>query len=148
MRTTYSNTRHPKLVKYSVIAGVLLAVACFVLYVIYDEESWARSFFHIGWFVFFYSSLMGGSYYLLKYTIDEEEDTITFSEQKKYPMKISNLTTITYKESKKGKFRSLLIHDSGVGFMDIRTSKDNADLIVAQLTKVNPSIVVKHASYI
>lgn len=148
MRTTYSNTRHPKLVKYSVIAGVLLAVACFVLYVIFDEESWARSFFHIGWFVFFYSSLMGGSYLLLKYTIDEEEDTITFSEQKKYPMKISNLTTITYKESKKGKFRSLLIHDSGVGFMDIRTSKDNADLIVAQLTKTNPSIVVKHASYI
>ena len=148
MRTTYSNTRHPKLVKYSVIAGVLLAVACFVLYVIFDEESWARSFFHIGWFVFFYSSLMGGSYLLLKYTIDEEEDTITFGEQKKYPMKISNLTTITYKESKKGKFRSLLIHDSGVGFMDIRTSKDNADLIVAQLTKANPSIVVKHASYI
>lgn len=148
MRTTYSNTRHPKLVKYSVIAGVLLAVACFVLYVIFDEESWARSFFHIGWFVFFYSSLMGGSYLLLKYTIDEEEDTITFSEQKKYPMKISNLTTITYKESKKGKFRSLLIHDSGVGFMDIRTSKDNADLIVTQLTKANPSIVVKHASYI
>ena len=148
MRTTYSNTRHPKLVKYSVIAGVLLAVACFVLYVIFDEESWARSFFHLGWFVFFYSSLMGGSYLLLKYTIDEEEDTITFSEQKKYPMKISNLTTITYKESKKGKFRSLLIHDSGVGFMDIRTSKDNADLIVAQLTKANPSIVVKHASYI
>lgn len=148
MRTTYSNTRHPKLVKYSVIAGMLLAVACFVLYVIFDEESWARSFFHIGWFVFFYSSLMGGSYLLLKYTIDEEEDTITFSEQKKYPMKISNLTTITYKESKKGKFRSLLIHDSGVGFMDIRTSKDNADLIVAQLTKANPSIVVKHASYI
>ena len=148
MRTTYSNTRHPKLVKYSVIAGVLLAVACFVLYVIFDEESWARSFFHIGWFVFFYSSLMGGSYLLLKYTIDEEEGTITFREQKKYPMKISNLTTITYKESKKGKFRSLLIHDSGVGFMDIRTSKDNADLIVAQLTKANPSIVVKHASYI
>lgn len=134
--------------KYSVIAGVLLAVACFVLYVIFDEESWARSFFHIGWFVFFYSSLMGGSYLLLKYTIDEEEDTIIFSERKKYPMKISNLTTITYKESKKGKFRSLLIHDSGVGFMDIRTSKDNADLIVAQLTKANPSIVVKHASYI
>lgn len=136
------------MVKYSVIAGVLLAVACFVLYVIFDEESWARSFFHIGWFVFFYSSLMGGSYLLLKYTIDEEEDTIIFSERKKYPMKISNLTTITYKESKKGKFRSLLIHDSGVGFMDIRTSKDNADLIVAQLTKANPSIVVKHASYI
>ena len=148
MRTTYSNTRHPKLVKYSVIAGVLLAVACFVLYVIFDEESWARSFFHIGWFVFFYSSLMGGSYFLLKYTIDEEADTITFSEQKKYPMKISNLTTITYKESKKGKFRSLLIHDSGVGFMDIRTSKENADRITAQLTKANPAIVVNHVNYI
>lgn len=91
---------------------------------------------------------MGGSYFLLKYTIDEEADTITFSEQKKYPMKISNLTTITYKESKKGKFRSLLIHDSGVGFMDIRTSKVNADRITAQLTKANPAIVVNHVNYI
>lgn len=85
---------------------------------------------------------------MIKYTIDEEAGTITFSQQKKYPMKISDITTITYKESKKGKFRSLLIHDSGVRFMVVNTSKENADLIVAQLTKANPSIVVKHANYI
>lgn len=148
MRTTYSNTRHPKFVKYSVIAGILMSVACFVLYIIFDEESWYRIIFQLGWFCFFYSSLLGGSYLLIKYTIDEEAGTITFSQQKKYPMKISDITTITYKESKKGKFRSLLIHDNGVRFMVVNTSKENADLIVAQLTKANPSIVVKHANYI
>lgn len=81
MRTTYSNTRHPKFAKYFVIAGIILSFVCFALYA----------------------------------TIDEEADTITSSEQKKYPMKIS---------------------------------KKNADLIVAQLTKVNPSIEIKHVNYI
>ena len=148
MRTTYSNTRHPKFAKYSVIAGFILCIVCFVLYATIDEEAWYRTFFHTGWFCIFYASLFGGSYLLMKVTVDEEADTITSSEQKKYPMKISNLTTITYKESKKGKFRSLQIHDSGVGFLEMRVSKENADLIVAQLTKVKPSIEIKHANYI
>lgn len=148
MRTVYSNTRYPKFVKWSVIAAVIISVACFVLYIVFDDNERARTIFHIGWFFFFYAPVFWGSYLLSRYTIDEESDTITFSEHKKYPLKISNLTSITYKESKKGKFRSLLIHDSGVGFMDIRTSKENADRITAQLTKANPSIKVDHVNYI
>ena len=50
--------------------------------------------------------------------------------------------------SKKGKFRSLLLHDSGVGFMDIRISKIKADQIVAQLLNANPNIEVKHVNYL
>lgn len=117
-------------------------------YIIVDDCEWARTAFHIGWFSFFYAPLIWGSYLLSRYVIDEDADTLTFSGNKKYPMKISNLTSITYKESKKGRFRSLLIHDSDVGFMDIRTSKENADRITAQLTKANPSIVVNHVNYL
>ena len=44
--------------------------------------------------------------------------------------------------------RRLLIHDSGVGFMQIRTSKENADKITAQILAANPAAEVKHASFI
>ena len=148
MRTVYSNTRHPKFIKWSVIAAVIISVACFVLYTVVDDDNWVRTILHLGWLSFFYTPLFGGSYLLSRYVIDDESDTLTFSGEKKYPMKISNLSTISYKESKKGKFRSLLIHDNGVGFMEIRTSKENADRITAQLTKANPAIVVKHENYI
>lgn len=82
------------------------------------------------------------------YEVNEDEDTITDYKNKKYPLHISNLTTATYKESKKGRFRSLFLHDAGTGFMDIRTSKEKADQIVAQLLNANPAIEVKHANYL
>ena len=65
-----------------------------------------------------------------------------------YTLRISNLTSATYKESKKGKYRSLFLHDAGTGFMDIRTSKEKANQIVTQLLSANPAIEVKHANYI
>lgn len=148
MRTVYSNTSHPRFVKWSVIAAAIISVACFVFYIVADDNGWARTVLYVGWFSFFYAPLFWGSYLLSSYTIDEEADTLTFSGKKKFPMKISALSTISYKESKKGKFRSLLIHDSGVRFMDIKTSKENADRIVSQLTKANPAIVVNHVNYL
>ncbi|MBO5545682.1 MAG: hypothetical protein J5951_03370, partial [Bacteroidales bacterium] len=60
----------------------------------------------------------------------------------------SGITTVTYNENKKGRFRYLLIHDAGVGFMQIRTSKENADKMTAQILKANPSAEIKHANYI
>ena len=52
------------------------------------------------------------------------------------------------RKAKKGRFRSLFIHDSGVKFMDIHTSKTNADAIVEQLLNANPSIEIRHANYL
>ena len=89
-----------------------------------------------------------GGYLHLTVTVDEEADTITDSRQKKYPLKISQIKTATYKESKKGRFRSLFLHDTGVGFMDIRTSRDNAERMVAQILKVNPTVEVTTANYL
>ena len=84
------------------------------------------------------------SYYLFSLTIDEEEDAIIDSRNKKYPLRISRITKVVYKESKKGKFRSLFLHDDGVGFMSVRTSRDNADGIVRQLLEAKPTIEVSH----
>ena len=40
------------------------------------------------------------------------------------------------------------LYGAGTGFMDIRTSKEKADKIVAQLLNANPTIEVKHANYL
>ena len=149
MKTVYSNTSHPKLVKWSSIAAVVIGLVCFALYIsqIAKGEG-VRLFLYITAFSLIYGAFFYGQYLLFNLTIDEEADTITDSRQKKYPLKISQIKTATYKESKKGRFRSLFLHDTGVGFMDIQTSKENAERIVAQILKVNPAVEVTHANYL
>lgn len=144
MKTVYANTRHPKFVLWSCIVAAVLAVACFVLYFIFYNETYLFSLAYL----IVYCAVFYGMYKLSTYTFDDEADTITFSQQKKYPLRISRLTTATYNENKKGKFRYLLLHDDGVGFMQIRTSRENADKMVAQILAANPSVEVKHANYI
>ena len=146
MKTVYSNSRRPDLVKRSCWIAGILGVLLLILYVILDND-YAYLLSIASWCLL-YSVLFYGQYKLRRYEIDEENDTITDFAVKKYPLHISQLTTATYKESKKGKFRSLFLHDAGIGFMDIRTSKENADKMVAQLLGANPSIEVKHAHYI
>ena len=149
MKTVYSNTSNPKLIKWSSIAAVVIGIICFALYIFeISQNDRVLLFLYIAAFTLLYGALFYGQYKLLTLTIDEEADTITDSRQKKYPLRISQIKTATYKESKKGRFRSLFLHDTGVGFMDIRTSKDNADKIVAQILKVNPGVMVEHANYL
>ena len=149
MKTVYSNTSNPKLIKWSSIAAVIVGIVCFAFYLFeISQNDRVLLFLYIAAFTLLYGALFYGQYKLLTLTIDEEADTITDSRQKKYPLKISQIKTATYKESKKGRFRSLFLHDTGVGFMDIRTSKDNADKIVAQILKANPGVVVEHANYL
>ena len=149
MKTVYSNTSNPKLIKWSSIAAVVIGIVCFALYIFeISQNDRVLLFLYIAAFTLLYGALFYGQYKLLTLTIDEEADTITDSRQKKYPLRISQIKTATYKESKKGRFRSLFLHDTGVGFMDIRTSKENADKIVAQILKVNTGVVVEHANYL
>ena len=149
MKTVYSNTSNPKLIKWSSIAAVVVGIICFALYIFeISQNDRVLLFLYIAAFTLLYGALFYGQYKLLTLTIDEEADTITDSRQKKYPLRISQIKTATYKESKKGRFRSLFLHDTGVGFMDIRTSKENADKIVAQILKANPGVVVEHANYL
>ena len=134
------------MVKWSSGIGIVLGIVLFILYMKLDGNY--RILLYIAAFSTFYGAMFTGFYKLRIYEIDEEEDTITDFNNKKYPLRISHLATVTYKESKKGRFRSLFLHDAGTGFMDIRTSKEKADKIVEQLLKVNPAIEVKHANYI
>ena len=149
MKTVYSNTSYPKLIKWSSIIAVIVGIICFAIYISeLSKKDSVQLFLYITAFLLIYGAMFYGQYKLLTLTIDEEADTITDSRQKKYPLKISQIQTATYKESRKGKFRSLFLHDTGVGFMDIQTSRENADKIVAQILKVNPAVEVKHANYL
>lgn len=144
MKVVYRNTEHPELVKWSCIAAGIIGVVCIVLYIVFSQES---LIFVTAEYTLFFILFFGG-YKLSTYTFDDEADTIIFSHQKNYPLRLSGITTITYNENRKGKFRYLLIHDAGTGFMQIRTSKANADRMTAQILAANPSAVIKHANYI
>ena len=143
MKTVYSNTTRPRLVKWTCWISVILGVLLLILYVNLKDV-----LLYIVAFSLMYCPFILLQYKLRIYEIDEENDTVTDFAVKKYPLHISNLTTATYKENKRGKYRSLFLHDASVGFMDIHTSKENADKMVAQLLRVNPSIEVKHVNYI
>lgn len=148
MKTVIVNTEHPKRIKWITTTCCVVGVALFVLFLVLWQDVLDLSFLFPVYWSLFYFGFLYGEYKLCTYIIDDEADTLTDSRQKKYPLKLSELTTATYKENKKGKFRSLVIHDSGVGFMDIRTSRENADRIVARIREINPAIEVKHANYL
>ena len=144
MKTVYANTRNPKLVKWSCIVIGAAGLACLILYIVLTGDAYLFCAFYS----LFYLAVFYANYKLSSYTFDDEADTITYSQQKKYPLRLSDITSVIYKESKKGRFRHLFIHDSGTGFMQIRTSRENADRMVAQILKANPSAKVEHAHYL
>lgn len=149
MKTVYSNTSRPKFVKWSSVVALVLGFLFFFIYLfrIFENDT-VELFLYIASFSLIYGALFYGQYKLLTITVDEEADTITDSRQKEYPLKISQIKTATFKESRKGRFRSLFLHDTGVGFMDIRTSRETAERMVAQILKVNPAVEVNTANYI
>ena len=146
MKTVYSNTSHPKLIKWLLAISVVIGIVLFAAYIIWYNE-YLFSLYFIS-FILLETSVILWPYYLSEYIIDDENDTLVNSQNKKYPLHISELATIDYKENKRGKFRYLFLHDKGVGFMRINISRKKADFIVAQLTALNPSIEVKRTSYI
>ncbi|MBQ3766714.1 MAG: hypothetical protein II874_08270 [Bacteroidales bacterium] len=149
MKTVYSNTSHPQLIKWSSIVAAVLGIILFVIYLLeLSRNKVILLSLYVASFLLVYGAIFYGQYKLLTLTIDEEADTITDSRQKKYPLKISRIKSATYKESRKGRFRSLFLHDTGVGFMDIRTSRENAEKIVAQIRKVNPNVKVVTENYL
>lgn len=146
MKTVYRNTRHPRLVKWSAIGAGVLGVVFFILYCLKFGEG---SYFllYIASYLCFYSVLFLFSYLLLSYTVDPGDDSLTDNLNKKNRLRLSNIKTATIKETKKGKYRSLFVHDYGVGFMDIRTSQANAEKIIAQIREANPGLEIKHSTY-
>lgn len=126
MKTVYANSSRPDLIKLSCTAALIIGFGLYVLYIILEDDY--RILLYIASFGLIYGGMFYGIYKLKTYEIDDVEGTITDYKAKKY--------------------RSLFLHDTGTGFMDIRTSKENADKIVAQLLQLNPSIEIKHANLI
>lgn len=123
---------------------MVLGIIFFLVYILeISRNEGVRLSLYIASFLLLYGAMFYGEYKLITLTVDEEADTITDSRQKKYPLKLSQIKTATYKVSKKGRFRSLFLHDTWVGFLDIQTSRENVDRIVAQIRKVNPVVEVK-----
>ena len=149
MKTVYSNTSRPKFIKWSSVVALVLGFLFFFIYLfrIFENDT-VELFLYIASFSLIYGALFYGQYKLLTITVDEEADTITDSRLKKYPLRLSQIKTATFKESRKGRFRSLFLHDTGEGFMDIRTSRETAERMVAQILKVNPAVEVNTANYI
>ena len=149
MKTVYANTSHPKLVLWSSVVAFIVGLACMMLYLFQalDQEVLEALLYTAG-FTLLYGALFFGQYKLLSITIDEEADTITDSRMKKYPLKISQLQYVSYKERKKGRFRSLFLHDTGTGFMDIRTNRATAEKMVAQILKVNPNVEIRTENFL
>ena len=149
MKTVYANTSHPKLVLWSSVAAFIVGLASFLLYLFraFDNEG-LLVFLYIAGFSLIYGAFFYGQYKLLSITIDEEADTITDSRLKKYPLKISQLKYAAYKESRKGRFRSLFLHDTGVGYMDIRTNRATAEKMVDQILKVNPAVEIRTENFL
>lgn len=149
MKTVYANTSRPKLVLWSSVVAFIVGLACILLYLFeVSKNEGVLIFLYLAGFCLFYGALVYGQYKLLSITIDEEADTITDNRIKKYPLKISQLKYAAYKESKKGRFRSLFLHDTGNGFMDLRTNRATAEKMVAQILKVNPNVEIRTENFI
>ena len=149
MKTVYANSSRPELVKWSSIVAFVVGLVCILLYLFeaFSNEG-ILAFLYTAGFFLLYGAFFYGQYKLLSITVDEEADTITDSRVKKYPLKISELKYAAYKESKKGRFRSLFLHDTGNGFMDIRTNRATAEKMVAQILKANPNVEIRTENFL
>ena len=118
---TYSNSRNPKAMKWIMWSSLIIGFTFYIIAFASEKDFWnilGMSLYLIFYCLFFW--LIRKSEYC---TLDEKAGVVFTGETKKYPMKIDSIRSITYKESKKGKFRSLFIHDTGVGFFSIRTCR-------------------------
>lgn len=142
----YANSKNPLFMTWAGPGIALLGVIIYIVAVSSDNDVWAT--IGISAYIIFYGL---GFYFIRKAcfcVIDEEQRIIFSQDNKKHPMKIDEIEYVMYKESKKGRFRSLFIHDTGVGFFNIKVNKKKADAIVADILAINPSIEIKHANYL
>lgn len=102
---TYSNSRNPKAMKWIMWSSLIIGFTFYIVAFASEKDFWnilGMSLYLIFYCLFFW--LIRKSEYC---TLDEEAGVVFTGETKKYPMKIDSIRSITYKESKKGKFRSV-----------------------------------------
>ena len=145
MKTTYANAKHPDRLAW--ILGTVTAVG-FVAYIAMagvKNPGWQilriflylAAIFAMNWFIW-------GT---VKCTVDDEEGTLFTPENKKQPMKISDIDRITRVINRKGKLKYLNIHEAGVRFVDVRLFPAQADNLISHLVRINPGIKVLEKNY-
>lgn len=142
MTTTYTNTRRPVLVRWLVYVSVTLCILCLSLWFIYHEMF---SIMFFPFYILLYFSGMMGDCKLHTLTVDEEDGIIYYGnlfyrhDKKRNPMRIADIATIRCKRSWIGYYR-IVIHDHGVRFSDIYTTKHNAVHIRRHIKSLNPEV--------
>lgn len=156
MKTVYSNAQNPKLMGWLTGIFIVLAIAAYIFYVAgwpsgdasgNDRSSLFQSAMFI-FYIVFYASSFYTMYKTSKCVVDDEEGTLTAPENKKRPMKISDIDKITFCVTKKGRLRYLLIHEKGVQFISVRLSRKLSDRMVAHLLEINPAIETATKDYL
>ena len=146
-KTTYSNSNNPNLFKWIINALYVIIIAVTIIFCIRifvtDWESGLDSILvlvnsALAFLILFLT------HKLISLTIDEEADLVTLNQIDS--LKISELSSIQFVESKRGRFRFLYIRDNSKQFIKMRTSERQAQAIVEHLTRLNPVIEVKHTN--
>ena len=71
MKTVYSNTSNPKLIKWSSILAFIVGIILFVIYIIeVSRNEGVRLFLYCASFLLMYGALVYGQYKLITVTID------------------------------------------------------------------------------
>ena len=73
-------------------------------------------------------------------TVDDGKRTVLFSENRKHPVRIDNIESITYCMTKRGRLKYLSIYERGVQYVDVILDREHADHIVEHLRQLNPAI--------
>lgn len=148
MKTTYANSDKPKLM-------TILATVCFVLcmaaYFFYFAKNDVAPWLSYCFLFCYILMLAGGCLFYaknIKCTIDDEEGTFVCAENKKHPMKIENIDTITFCQTKKGRLKYLNIHEKGVQFVDIALRRRPAERMTEHLLRLNPDITIKTSNFV
>lgn len=145
MKTTYSNVKNPRrLSRIIMIISIAGLVAHVALQGIRGFWFWFR--------LFAYSVSMGLLACLplltVRCTVDDQDGTLVTPENKKSPMRISEIDSIIRITNQKGRLRYLNIHEVGVRFVNVRLSPAQAEGLVSHLTALNPRIVVRDRNYL
>lgn len=143
----YSNSRNPKLVLRLTIGVILLCLGLFLIGTAIDSESGWTLAAQIAYTLAmcFYSWGVWKSQYCI---IDDEKRIIFNGDNRKYPIEIDKISHIIMNESKKGKFRFILVHDTGVKFIKVPTRRSNAEKIKSKILELNPSVEVRITHYL
>lgn len=147
MKHVYSNGSDPKAAGW--LAGCFLAVgiASYILYIAFSSDKDDFSLI----FELVYMLFWGLSWYFIwkstKCEIDDEAGTLIVPECKKYPIKIADIDTVTYCQTKRGRLRYITIHEKGTRFANVSLTRRKAEGMVAHLLRLNPSITTKVINY-